>query len=99
MLLVSSEPVGNRRRVIVLALGALIFLAGWGVLVWFAVVHAKDKEWGSVAVGAVGAAASLFVALLLWTQSRAVGRGESPARSSRAPRAPRAPRHKPSHRA
>jgi tetrahydromethanopterin S-methyltransferase subunit E len=87
MLLVSSGPVGNRRRVVGLALGALIFLAGWGVLVWLAVLRAQDKEWGFVAIAAVGAAACLFVALLLWTRMRAVRRGETK------------PRRTPSHRA
>ena len=89
---VTSGPVGDRRRVILLALGALIFLAGWGVLVWFAILHAQDEDWGTVILAAIGAAASLFVALLLWNRSRAVRQGEPPAPA-------RAPRRKPSHRA
>jgi hypothetical protein len=89
---VTSGPVGNRRRVVLLALGALVFLAGWGALVWFAILRAQDQDWATVTVAAVGAAASLFVALLLWTRLRAVRRGEPPAPA-------RAARHKPSHRA
>jgi uncharacterized membrane protein YfcA len=90
MLLVSSGPVRNRRRVVGLALGALVFLAGWGALVWLAVLRAQDQDWGWVALAAVGAAACLFVALLLGTRMRAVRRGET---------GPGHPRHAPSHRA
>ena len=86
--LVSTGPVGNRRRVLVLALGALVFLVGWGALAWLAVLRAQDKDWGIVTIAAVGAAACLFVSLLLGTRMRAVRRGEIVAA-----------RHRPSHRA
>jgi hypothetical protein len=89
---VTSGPVGDRRRVVLLALGALLFLTGWAVLVWFAILRAQDQDWATVGLAAVGAAASLFVALLLWTRLRAVRRGEPPADAP-------APRRKPSHRA
>ncbi len=87
---VSSGPVGKRRRVVGLALGALVLLAGWLALAWLAVLRAQDQDWGLVALYAVGAAACLFVALLLWVRLRAVWRGD--------PEPPR-PHHKPSHRA
>ncbi len=60
-------------QLLLLGLGALLSLAGWGFLVWTAIDFGRSArggdsaKWGLLAAASVGAVACLFLCLLLVT--------------------------------
>jgi hypothetical protein len=67
----ASSPLRRPRRLLLLALGVTATLVAWGFLVWAAIdfggeARAGDEvAWGFLALATVGAAACLFITLIL----------------------------------
>lgn len=88
-----------RRRIAWLTLGLSAALVAWGVLVWAAIDLGREarsgasEAWWVVVVATVGAAACLFVVLLLGARLLGILQGrESPPRPVRVPGGRRAAR-------
>ena len=91
-----DAPRVPRRKVLVLALLVTVTLVAWGVLVYAAIDFGGDaragesEAWALVVVATLGAAACLFVTLLLGARIVALLRGrEEPARPQGGRRAAR----------
>ena len=82
-------PRPPRRKILFLALGVTVTLVAWGVLVYAAIDFGSEARsgeptaWVFLAVTSIGAAACLFVTLLLGTRILALARGreQAPART------------------
>jgi hypothetical protein len=81
------EPTrAPRGRLLVLALGITATLVAWGFLVWEAInfgSQARDGEtlaWVFLALATIGAAACLFLTLILGARVLATLRGQAPPR-------------------
>lgn len=84
-----------RRTTILLALGVTASVVAWGVLVFAAIDFGREARsgegaaWFFLALSTLGAAACLFVALILGARLLSILQGkEPPQRPSRAPRVP-----------
>jgi hypothetical protein len=95
------EPVGPpRRTILLLALGVTATLVAWGVLVFAAIDFGREARsgepaaWALLVLGTIGAAACLFVTLLLGSRILAVlqGREQAPPPPVRPPGGRRAAR-------
>jgi len=81
----TEAPTLPRGRLLALALGITATLVAWGFLVWEAISfgsQARDGEaaaWVFLALATVGAAACLFLTLILGAKVLATLRGRPPA--------------------
>jgi hypothetical protein len=93
----AKQKRGFRPSLLLLALGITACVVAWGYLVYAAVDFGgeardgRDEAWTYLAVAAVGAAACLFIALMLIARlSRAIGLTAPP--EPKAPKPPKVPK-------
>ena len=96
----AKQKRGFRPGLLLLALGITACVVAWGYLVYAAVDFGgeardgRDEAWSYLAVAAVGAAACLFIALMLIARlSRAIGLTRPPEpKAPKPPKVPKAPK-------
>ena len=93
----SKQKRGFRPVLLVLALAITVCVVAWGYLVYAAIDfggearEGREDAWGWLAIAAVGAAACLFIGLMLVARlSRAIGLTAPP--EPKAPKAPKEPK-------